>query len=79
MAELPTFRESRRFSDLEKLALEYAEAMTRTPAEVPEELFRSLAARLTPRQMVEMTSAVALENFSARFNNAFGIGPKVKS
>jgi alkylhydroperoxidase family enzyme len=73
LAELPRFRESSLFSDLERLALEYAEAMTATPARVPEELFRALEAQLSPGQMVELTAAVALENFSARFNQAFEI------
>jgi alkylhydroperoxidase family enzyme len=49
--------------------------MTGTPAQVSEDLFRRLAARLSPQQMVELTAAIALENFSARFNRAFGIEP----
>jgi alkylhydroperoxidase family enzyme len=79
LAELPRFRESSLFSDLEKLTLEYAEAITGTPARVPEELFRALEAQLSPEQMVELTAAVALENFSARFNQAFAIEPLVLS
>lgn len=75
MAELSRFRESSRFSDLEKRALEYAEAMTQTPAVVSDELFCELSAQLTPEQMVELTAAIAVENFSARFNHAFGIEP----
>jgi alkylhydroperoxidase family enzyme len=78
LAELPRFRESRLFTDLEKLALEYAEAMTATPARVPEELFAALAAQLSPEQMVELTAAVALENSSARFNQAFAIEPMAR-
>lgn len=53
--------------------LRYAEAMTRTPVEVPDELFAALRARLEPRQMVELTSAIAWENYRARFDHAFGI------
>jgi len=53
--------------------LDYAEAMTKTPADVPEELFLSLSTKLSPQQMVELSAAIALENFSARFNRAFGI------
>ena len=76
LAELPRFRESSLFSELEKLALAYVEAMTATPARVPEELFRALAAQLSSEQMVELTAAIALENFSGRFNHAFGIEPE---
>jgi len=75
LAELPRFRESSLFSELEKLALAYVEAMSATPARVPVELFRALEAQLSPEQMVELTATVALENFSARFNQAFDIEP----
>lgn len=60
---------------MEKDALAYAEAMTVTPAKVTEELFRRLAGQLSPEQMVELTAAIALENFSARFNHAFDVQP----
>jgi len=53
--------------------LAYAEAMSATPANVPDALYDRLAAQLSPPQMVELTSAIALENFSARFNRAFRI------
>ncbi len=53
----------------------YAEAVSATPARVSEALFQRLAAHLSPEQMVELTAAIALENFSARFNRAFGIEP----
>jgi len=56
--------------------LEYAETMTRTPVAVPDELFSRLAKELDPPQLVELTAAVALENFSARFNRAFDIEPE---
>lgn len=53
--------------------LRYAEAMTRTPVTVPDELFAALRAHLDPRQMVELTSAIAWENYRARYDHAFGI------
>jgi alkylhydroperoxidase family enzyme len=49
--------------------------MTATPARVPDELFLRLSEQLSAKQMVELTAAIALENFSARFNRAFGIEP----
>jgi 4-carboxymuconolactone decarboxylase len=73
LRDLPGFRESEHFSDLEKLVLEYAEAMTRTPAEVPEELFDALREHLDERQLVELTTNIAIENYRSRFNNALGI------
>ena len=47
--------------------------MTRTPADVPEELLRSLEQHFSPAQIVELTTAIALENFRARFNRPFGV------
>jgi AhpD family alkylhydroperoxidase len=62
------------FSSLEKLVLEYAAAMSRTPAVIPEELFGRLRERFDEPQLVELTTAIALENYHARCNHAFGIG-----
>jgi alkylhydroperoxidase family enzyme len=67
------FEESPAFSELEKSVLRYAVALTRMPAHVPEELFNSLREHFNPQQMVELTAAIAWENFRARFNRGFGI------
>lgn len=47
--------------------------MTATPVVVPDDLFDALKARFTPKQLVELTSAIAWENYRARFDHAFGI------
>jgi alkylhydroperoxidase family enzyme len=69
---LQDFRSRELFSKTEKLVLEYADRMTQTPVEVPEELFDQLRAQFTPAQLVELTTAIAWENYRARFNHAFG-------
>jgi alkylhydroperoxidase family enzyme len=58
---------------LERLVLEYADAMTRTPVDVSNALFARLRERFSEAQLVELTSAVAWENYRARFDHAFGI------
>jgi len=58
---------------VEKLALEYADAMTSTPVEVSNALFARLAERFSEAALVELTSAIAWENYRARFDHAFGI------
>jgi 4-carboxymuconolactone decarboxylase len=73
LQELGSFETSTAFSDLEKLVLHYAEAMTRTPVEVGDELFARLKEHFNARQLVELTSAIAWENYRARFDHAFGI------
>jgi AhpD family alkylhydroperoxidase len=76
MRELPRFRESDAFTDDERLVLEYAECISRTPVEVPDELFERLRARFDEAQLIELTYAAALENLRARFNWALGIEPQ---
>jgi alkylhydroperoxidase family enzyme len=73
LLDLSAFETSSAFNDVEKLVLHYAVAMTQTPVEVPDELFASLRRHFDPRQMVELTSAIAWENYRARFDHAFGI------
>jgi len=48
-------------------------ALTRTPANVSDELFAALRRDFSERQMVELTAAIAWENYRARFNRTFGI------
>ena len=70
---LADFEGSPAFTEPEKLVLRYAAAMTQTPVDVPDELFDGLRKHLDPRQLVELTSAIAWENYRARFDHAFGI------
>ncbi len=73
LRELSRWRESERFDEQERLVLEYAEAMTRTPVDVPEALFDRLRGRFDERQIVELTIVVGLENLYSRSNWALGI------
>ena len=73
LLDLAHFETSPAFSELEKLVLRYAVAMTHTPVEVPDALFAELRKHLSPQQMVELTSAIAWENYRARFDHAFGV------
>jgi 4-carboxymuconolactone decarboxylase len=58
---------------VERLVLVYADAMSQTPVEVPDALFARLRERFSEAQLVELTSAIAWENYRARFDHAFGI------
>jgi AhpD family alkylhydroperoxidase len=73
LRELSRWPESKRFSGLERLALEYAEAMTRTPVAVSDELFARLREHLDERSLVELTMSIAAENLYARTGWALGI------
>jgi alkylhydroperoxidase family enzyme len=72
---LPRYRDSDEFSEQERLVLDYATAMSRTPAAVTDELFAAMRAHFDERQMVELTNVIALENMRARFNSAFDMTP----
>jgi alkylhydroperoxidase family enzyme len=63
------------FDDLEKLVIDYATAMSSTPAMVSDELFAALREHFDERQLVELTNVIALENLRARFNSAFDMTP----
>ena len=47
--------------------------MTQTPVDVPAELFDTLRGFLNEAQLTELTSAIAWENYRARFNHALDI------
>jgi alkylhydroperoxidase family enzyme len=71
--EVPAWRDSRLFSDPERAALEYAERMTITGEKVTDELWARLRSHFSEAQMVELTAAVALENFRSKFNVPLGV------
>jgi AhpD family alkylhydroperoxidase len=73
MRELPRYRDSAAFDAVEKLVMEYADGMTRSPVDVSDDLFARLREHFSEAQLVELTDIVALENYRARFNWAFGL------
>jgi alkylhydroperoxidase family enzyme len=70
---LPHYRQSERFSEREKLALDYTVAVMRTPVEVTDELFARMKEQFSDEQLVEITALLTVVNLD-RFNAAFGIG-----
>jgi alkylhydroperoxidase family enzyme len=73
IANLQAYRSNRHFSETERLILEYADRMTRTPVEISDALFARLREHFNEAQLVELTSSIAWENYRARFDHAFGI------
>ena len=67
-------RDSGLFSEPEVLVLDLAAAMTRTPVEVPDELYDALREHFDEAQLVELANIIALENLRSRFNAALDIG-----
>ncbi|BBZ43282.1 carboxymuconolactone decarboxylase family protein [Mycobacterium parmense] len=68
------YRNASCFSELDKLILRYATAVSQTPVEVSDELFAGLRAHFDTAQLVGLTHVITLGNLRARFNVALGIG-----
>jgi AhpD family alkylhydroperoxidase len=69
------YRTSAAYSPVEKVVMEYAEELTRERVDVPDELYARLREHFDDAQLVELTAAITIENFRARFNNGLGIEP----
>ena len=61
------------FSAEEKAVLRYADAMTNTPVEIPDKIFQKLFEYYNDSQIIELTSAIAWENYRARFDHALKV------
>jgi len=61
------------FSEAEKVALEYADAITVTRRDVDDALFARLQGHYDDDTIAELTMIIAWENASSRFNRAFRI------
>jgi AhpD family alkylhydroperoxidase len=70
---LPRYRQSELFTEREKVALDYAVGVMRTPVEVTDGLFAQMRQHFSDRQIVELTALLTVVNLD-RFNAAFGIG-----
>jgi AhpD family alkylhydroperoxidase len=73
MREVPRWRDSDVYTDLERKVLAYAEAMTATPPAVTDEMVADLRRDLDDAALVELTMMVAVENTRSRFNSALGL------
>lgn len=70
---LPEWQTSPLFSDEEKLALEYAEAVTITGSYVNYGLLQRLKEEWSDDMIVELTGLIAFQDLSSKFNSALDI------
>jgi len=61
------------FTSDERLALEFADAMTITGRDVSDELFERLRGLFDEDALVELTATIAWENASSKFNRALRV------
>jgi alkylhydroperoxidase family enzyme len=55
-------------SERERIALEYADRVSATPVDVPDEFFEKVRRAFSEREIVELTSQIAQENYNAKSN-----------
>lgn len=61
------------FSDSERLAIELADAMATTPANISDDLFQRLRSLFSEEQLLELGGQIAFENFRSRLNRIFDV------
>jgi uncharacterized peroxidase-related enzyme len=73
LAALADFAASPLFSEREKAALAYAEAVTYTERQVTSEHFARLRRSFDDEAIIELTGLIAFQNLSSKFNAALGV------
>ncbi|MET7932727.1 carboxymuconolactone decarboxylase family protein [Streptomyces sp. NPDC005322] len=73
LEDVAVWRDSDVYTPLERIVLEYAEAMTANPPTVDDALVERLREHLDEAQLVELTAMVAVENLRSRINSALGL------
>ena len=71
--EVPRWRDSHVFTELERDVMAYAEAMSETPLAVTDDLSARLLRQLGASALIELTAFVAAANMASRSNVALGI------
>lgn len=75
MRSLERYSDSAAFDATDRLVLDLAVAMARTPADISAELRSRLREVFDETQLVELAAAIAWEGYRARFNRVFGVPP----
>ena len=70
---LPDYATSPLYTAAERVALEYADAMTITGRDVSDELFARLREFYGDDEIIELTAVIAWENSSSKFNRALRV------
>lgn len=73
---LDRWRDSELFDERERVALEYAEAVTYTDRGVDDALIARLKRHFDDDAIVELTGLIAFQNLSSKFNSALGVAPQ---
>ena len=61
-------RDAGDLSERERVALEYADRVSATPVDVPDDFFARLQGLFSEREIVELTAQIASENYNAKMS-----------
>ena len=75
LLDLHRYETSEAFDADERLVLDLAVAMAKTPTDITTDLRERLRARFDEAELTELTAAIAWEHYRARFNRVFGVQP----
>lgn len=73
---LEKFESSTQFSERERSAIAYAEAVTRYDVGVSDELFQRLLESFSQDEVIELTALIGFQNLSSKFNAALAVPPQ---
>ena len=76
LRHLADFETSPHFDRVQKLVLRLTVELTRTPANVSDELYAALRVHFSEAALVELNAAICWENYRARFNRTFEVEPE---
>jgi len=76
LADLADFEDSELFSEREKAALSYAEAVTYTDRNTTQNHFDRLNNHFDDEAIIELTALIAFQNLSSKFNASLAVAPQ---
>jgi len=76
LADLAQFEGSRLYTDREKAALAYTEAVTFSDQDTTEEHFKRLRCYFNDDAIIELTALIAFQNLSSKFNASLAVAPQ---
>jgi AhpD family alkylhydroperoxidase len=76
LAILADYTDSDLYSDKEKAALSYAEAVTYSDRHTTDEHFEALRCHFDDDAIIELTGLIGFQNMSSKFNAALGVKPQ---
>jgi alkylhydroperoxidase family enzyme len=76
LTDVLTYRESPRFNERERTALEFCERTIRDDLEVSDECLVRLRKHFAPAEIVELTFIIGYQTFASKFAKAFRLAPQ---